>query len=283
MANLDATSWDITDPSDSDVLSSGAKEIRLLRAAVGVRSDKEHVTLATSSAGGEHLEGSAKAYRQASAPTQRPDASTSLDSDDDGRIWIDSDNENFSFWNGSAWTDLKIKAANLETDAVETAKIKDANVTLAKMAAESIDSDQYVNASIDNEHLADNAVDSAELAVGSVDLAHLATEIATRFNAIEIGSYSGTGASNTISGLSFSPEVLIIIRCLIGGNNPMWGIAHKDFNTGGDSHFLYGYNAEYVSGAITFGSNQFILTGNNAELNSSGVTYRYIALKTNTS
>ena len=73
------------------------------------------------------------------------------------------------------------------------ATIADGSVTLAKMAVNSIDSDQYVDgsidsahigndqidsqhyaaASIDNEHLADNAVDSDELAAGSVDIAHL--------------------------------------------------------------------------------------------------------------
>ena len=39
----------------------------------------------------------------------------------------------------------------------------DASVTLAKMAVNSIDSDQYVDASIDNAHLADDAVGVAEL------------------------------------------------------------------------------------------------------------------------
>jgi hypothetical protein len=41
------------------------------------------------------------------------------------------------------------------------------------LAANSVDSDQYVDGSIDNAHLADDAVDSDELAAGSVDIAHL--------------------------------------------------------------------------------------------------------------
>jgi len=49
----------------------------------------------------------------------------------------------------------------------------DGTVTLAKMAVNSIDSDQYVDASIDNAHLADNAVDTAELASGAVTMAKL--------------------------------------------------------------------------------------------------------------
>jgi hypothetical protein len=54
-------------------------------------------------------------------------------------------------------------SSTLADDAVTTAKILNANVTLAKMAANSIDSDQYVDASIDNAHLADDAVGVAEL------------------------------------------------------------------------------------------------------------------------
>ena len=46
---------------------------------------------------------------------------------------------------------------------VDVGTIGDASVTLAKMAVNSIDSDQYVDASIDNAHLADDAVGVAEL------------------------------------------------------------------------------------------------------------------------
>ena len=53
-------------------------------------------------------------------------------------------------------------AAQLSSDVVETAKIKDANVTLAKMAVNSIDSDQYVDGSIDTAHHAALAVTPAK-------------------------------------------------------------------------------------------------------------------------
>ena len=51
--------------------------------------------------------------------------------------------------------------------------VADGSITFAKMAANSINSDQYVDGSIDNVHLADDAVNSDELAAGSVDIAHL--------------------------------------------------------------------------------------------------------------
>ena len=57
-----------------------------------------------------------------------------------------------------------------------TASIVDANVTLAKMAANSVDSGQYVDGSIDLIHLSDNSVDSRCYVDESIDLAHLSDD-----------------------------------------------------------------------------------------------------------
>lgn len=54
-------------------------------------------------------------------------------------------------------------SAQLAAQVVDTAALKDANVTVGKMAANSIDSDQYVDGSIDTVHLADDAVTEAKL------------------------------------------------------------------------------------------------------------------------
>ena len=72
----------------------------------------------------------------------------------------------------------------LATDAIVTANITNANVTVAKMAANSIDSDQYVDGSIDTAHIADsqitvakmaaNSIDSDQYVDGSIDTAHIA-------------------------------------------------------------------------------------------------------------
>ena len=77
----------------------------------------------------------------------------------------------------------------LATDAIVTANITDANVTVAKMAANSIDSDQYVDGSIDTAHIADsqitvakmaaNSVDSDQYVDGSIDTAHIADDQVT--------------------------------------------------------------------------------------------------------
>ena len=56
-----------------------------------------------------------------------------------------------------------------------SADITDGTIALADMAANSIDSDQYVDGSIDNAHIADDAIDSEHYATGSIDTAHIAT------------------------------------------------------------------------------------------------------------
>ena len=67
---------------------------------------------------------------------------------------------------------------------VSTWRILDGAVTNAKMADNSIDSDDYVNGSLDNAHISDDAInssqiiddtiDSADYAAGSIDNEHLA-------------------------------------------------------------------------------------------------------------
>jgi len=49
-------------------------------------------------------------------------------------------------------------------------------VTNARMAVNSIDSDQYVDGSIDEVHLSDNSVDSRAYVDASIDLAHMSSE-----------------------------------------------------------------------------------------------------------
>lgn len=64
-------------------------------------------------------------------------------------------------FDGSAGISITTTLAN---DSIVTANITNANVTLAKMAANSIDSDQYVDGSIDTIHIADDQVTGAKLA-----------------------------------------------------------------------------------------------------------------------
>ncbi len=95
----DGTGWDTGDPDDTEPRKDGAKEIRDLRTGVGIRVDKEHETLAAASAGGEHKEGSAKAYTSLAA--NRPDGSTPLDADDENRIAVVAGIP--YYWDGTEW------------------------------------------------------------------------------------------------------------------------------------------------------------------------------------
>ena len=84
---------------------------------------------------------------------------------------------------------VSISATELATDAVTTVKILDANVTVDKMAVNSINSDQYVDRSIDTVHIGLNQITLAEMAGGtdgnlitydtSGDPAYVATGTAT--------------------------------------------------------------------------------------------------------
>jgi trimeric autotransporter adhesin len=87
-----------TTPLGSDSPTEGDDQIRNLKVAVQERMTNAHYTVDdTESAGTSgqdwwHKMGSAKVWYQAAAPTTRVEGSTTaLDSDDVGRIWIDSD------------------------------------------------------------------------------------------------------------------------------------------------------------------------------------------------
>ena len=98
-----STDWDTTVPANSDQLSAGDDTIRDLKGQLALRNVKEHVAYATSSAGGEHKEGSAMVYyATAAASLTRPngDAFTSAD---EGRIRFNSDDQLIRVYSGSAW------------------------------------------------------------------------------------------------------------------------------------------------------------------------------------
>ena len=77
--------------------------------------------------------------------------------------------------NGTSVEVMSMTATNsivgtVSDNAITTAKIANGNVTLAKMAANSVDSDQYVDGSIDTVHIADDQVTGAKLA-NNIDIA----------------------------------------------------------------------------------------------------------------
>ena len=82
-------------PAGSASPAEGDNEIRNTRLEVRSRVDQEHAILNTSTTGQSvHKPGSAVVYFQAAEPTLRPDGLTSLNSNDTGRLWVDSNNNN---------------------------------------------------------------------------------------------------------------------------------------------------------------------------------------------
>lgn len=61
--------------------------------------------------------------------------------------------------------------------------INDGTITLAKMTANNVDSDQYVDGSIDLIHMSANSVDSDQYVDGSIDPEHLSTGVNALFDA----------------------------------------------------------------------------------------------------
>lgn len=114
MPNNSAADWDDTSPLLTDPRKAGAAEIRYLREGVATRLAKEHVEPASGGDGGEHLEGSARIYIATSAPTTKPDGVTALDTDDEGRLWFDSDDGVLKYWDGNSWEVVVEAAPTLE-------------------------------------------------------------------------------------------------------------------------------------------------------------------------
>jgi len=85
----DGTTWGITAPDIDQSYGNAYKEIYDLRKGIAIRMNKEHETLATSSAGGVHKQGSARIFFQDAAPTTQVDTSA-FDSGDLGLMWCDS-------------------------------------------------------------------------------------------------------------------------------------------------------------------------------------------------
>lgn len=85
----DGTLWDTASPDIDQLAGINYKEIYDLRKGIAIRLNKEHETLATSSAGGVHKQGSARAFFQDAAPTTKIDG-TAWDSGDTGSLWFDT-------------------------------------------------------------------------------------------------------------------------------------------------------------------------------------------------
>jgi hypothetical protein len=120
-------SWNDTfnnSPSGAADPGEGDDRIRETRLEIDLRATQEHDWHDTASTGTAiHKAGSARIYYQAAAPTLRPDGVTVLGASDTGRLWIDSDDENLHYWDGTQWLDVDVSVA--DTADIGTATVTD--------------------------------------------------------------------------------------------------------------------------------------------------------------
>lgn len=201
MANTTDQSWDIASPLGSDPISDGDNEIRLLRASIADRMNKEHITLADGGVGGEHLAGSAMVYHQSADPTLQPDGATSLVSADKGRIFFDTDTNSLKVYSGSAWEAVDpgpdtVVAASIADNAVDKTHLNDDIV--ASAGAVTISSGELsVAVDASSIEISSNAL---QVAAGGITAAMLATGVLDRSYALlrhEVGSTTDGGSTTS--------------------------------------------------------------------------------------
>lgn len=106
--------WSLTDPGVSLLIGNIPGEITDTKDQIATRLNLEHTTIVTGTGpddiGCLHKEGSAVVYYAAAAsePTTRPDGATALDSDDEGRLWVGSDDSVLRVYDGSDFQEVSI-------------------------------------------------------------------------------------------------------------------------------------------------------------------------------
>jgi hypothetical protein len=117
-------------PAATDDASQGDDRIRELKNAISVRLAHEHafsMAAPSEAVQGWHVDGSARCYVAAAAPTTKPDGTTALSAADNGRIWYDTATDGFYVYSHPDWVqvnssaDVAAHAALGATDAVHGA------------------------------------------------------------------------------------------------------------------------------------------------------------------
>lgn len=198
------TAWSETVPANTEYVKDGALEVREVKKALRIRLEKEHVALGDSSAGGEHKAGSAVAYYQSSAPTNRPDAATALTAADNGRLFVDSDDKKlYVYVHGTGFT---LVAADVPAASIATADLIDKSVTTAKLDDGAVNDVKLGASAVYASHIASDAVTTAKILNANVTEAKLAAAVTaqflkgTNFAVLEDQKTSGTDGQTLTSG-----------------------------------------------------------------------------------
>ena len=255
MANsspFDGTGWPTTlTPTGDEPHGNANQEIFDLRQGIKKRMDYEHEALTGSAApdaGGRHKAGSAVAFFQAAKPPRQVGGVTTLlNAGDNGRLWIDKNNNNRLYvWDA---TDFETCAPNMDETTLE------ANSNLGRIKA----------LGVGTAHLAEAAVTLAKLGTGAP--------------LIEIGEYTGSGVNpRTVTGLPFQGQFILILEQGVHSlyvafqNQKANPLALHESN---QSNAVSGSSFD-STGFFDFNPTSFDINTTNARVNASGVQYSFI-------
>lgn len=295
------SAWSETDPQDGDPKLDGAQEIRDLRTGLRKRLEYEHTTPASSTAGGKHKQGSAKAYQQASAPTQQPDGSTALGASDAGRVWID-DTGLLKWWDGSQFSDIIVGVAEtVQDNSIQTNDIVDDAVTAAKLNSDTAGAGLTQNGTsgaleanpdnttleiatdvlqIKDGALSADAAGRAKMANGFLTAAKLAA--GSGIGQWSVGTYTGDGGTaNQVTGVGFKPDLVLIHHQTT--HQVMMAIRNEASGSPEVSDIMAFWNSSGLGSsfqdALQYDSDGFTILKATANFNANGDVYTYVALK----
>lgn len=107
-----------------------------------------------------------------------------------------------------------IKQANMAANSIDSDQYVDGSIDQAHMSADSIDSDQYVDGSIDVAHMSADSVDSDQFVDASIDGVHLAqdaidTVLQDKFLAgwTQVDTFAGAGTDDVVTSEVTTPAV----------------------------------------------------------------------------
>lgn len=215
------TGWDVTSPADAEFVKDGAKEMRDLRKALGLREGKEHVADAAgtnpllATGGGEHKQGSAVAFYGGAAPTKRPDTVTNLDNAGDrGRFWVDAGV--LKYWNGAAW----VAAAAAASYSVAILSDVKASGTAGGTFAAGAWTTRTLNTELDPSGIVTLAANQFTLAAGTYEIEAIAPCYAgnthqARLWSVTAAAIIATGSSEFSSASSPFAQTSSIVRTVV--------------------------------------------------------------------
>jgi len=134
----------------------------------------------------------------------------------------------------------------------------DGSITLAKMAANSIDSDQYVDGSIDLAHMSVNSIDSDQYVDGSIDLAHMSADSVDSAQYVDGSIDTAHIAGSQITNALMADNAIDSVEIVAGAID----LAHMSVNSIDSDQYVDGSidlahmsansidSAQYVDGSI---------------------------------